>query len=52
MSKEESFTKMLNMYKVMKEADKNYNDKLYSQSGLVGTDGKNWKSDGKSSKDG
>ena len=43
MSKEESFTKMLNMYKVMKEADKNYNDKLYSQSGLVGTDGKKLK---------
>ncbi|SFG16696.1 L-serine dehydratase [Lachnospiraceae bacterium C7] len=39
-SREKAFEKMANMYKVMKQADANYDDKLYSQSGLVGTDGK------------
>ncbi len=37
---EEAFARMRDMYEAMKRADLDYEDELYSASGLVGTDGK------------
>lgn len=39
-SEEEAFDRMRQMYEVMKESDRAYDDELMSRSGLVGTDGK------------
>lgn len=39
-TEEESFARMKAMYEAMRSADESYDDKLRSQSGLVGTDGK------------
>lgn len=39
-TEEEAFARMRGMYEAMKQADSDYEDDLYSQSGLVGTDGK------------
>ena len=39
-SEEEAFSRMQGMYEAMRSADEGYEDTLYSQSGLVGTDGK------------
>lgn len=66
-SEGEAFEQMRGMYQAMREADDNYDGKLKSASGLVGTDGEKmlagkrsrnfalwkiyWKSDGKSFKD-
>lgn len=39
-SEEEAFDRMRQMYEVMKQSDRSYEDELMSRSGLVGTDGK------------
>lgn len=39
-TEDEAFSKMKQMYQVMKDADADYQEELMSRSGLVGTDGK------------